>query len=133
MEILVQAFPVFAHAMSNYGILCHSPCHIFAGRAESFSCRTRIFVSVIAYLLFGLGKTVPADGMFIIFIIREVLIGLLIGFLAQLFFTAVQTAGSFIDIQIGFGIANVIDPLTGATSPVMGTSSTSLSCCCFSG
>ncbi|MDQ0193476.1 flagellar biosynthetic protein FliR [Paenibacillus wynnii] len=32
----------------------------------------------------------------------------------------IQTAGSFIDIQIGFGIANVIDPMTGASSPILG-------------
>ncbi|MNC12746.1 Flagellar biosynthetic protein FliR [compost metagenome] len=33
---------------------------------------------------------------------------------------AIQTAGSFIDIQIGFGIANVIDPMTGTSAPVIG-------------
>jgi flagellar biosynthetic protein FliR len=44
----------------------------------------------------------------------------LLGFLAYLFFTAVQIAGSFMDIQIGFGIANVIDPMTGASAPLLG-------------
>nr|WGD86735.1 flagellar biosynthetic protein FliR [Bacillus subtilis] len=35
---------------------------------------------------------------------------------------AVQIAGSFIDFQMGFSIANVIDPQTGAQSPLIGTS-----------
>lgn len=51
---------------------------------------------------------------------REVLIGLLLGFIGYLMFMAIQTAGSFIDIQIGFGIANVIDPMTGTSAPILG-------------
>ncbi|MBE1446416.1 flagellar biosynthetic protein FliR [Paenibacillus sp. OAS669] len=37
-----------------------------------------------------------------------------------MFFQILLIAGAFIDIQMGFGIANVIDPMTGAQSPVMG-------------
>src|SRR5699024_7141617 len=33
---------------------------------------------------------------------------------------AVQIAGGFIDFQMGFAIANVIDPQTGAQSPLIG-------------
>lgn len=38
----------------------------------------------------------------------------------SLFFSVIQMAGSFIDLQVGFGIANVLDPMTGATAPVLG-------------
>ena len=34
--------------------------------------------------------------------------------------SAVQIAGSFIDFQMGFAVANVIDPQTGAQSPLVG-------------
>ena len=34
--------------------------------------------------------------------------------------SAIQIAGGFIDFQMGFAIANVIDPQTGAQSPLMG-------------
>lgn len=53
-------------------------------------------------------------------VIREVLIGILLGFVAYLFFTVTQIAGSFVDMQMGFGIANVVDPMTGAQSPILG-------------
>ena len=33
---------------------------------------------------------------------------------------AIQVAGSFIDLQIGFAIANIIDPNTGIQSPLTG-------------
>ena len=34
--------------------------------------------------------------------------------------SAIQIAGSFIDFQMGFAIANIIDPQTGAQSPLIG-------------
>lgn len=39
---------------------------------------------------------------------------------AYVFIMAIQIAGGLIDFQIGFAIANVIDPQTGAQSPILG-------------
>lgn len=52
--------------------------------------------------------------------IRETLIGLSIGLVAFIIITAIQVAGGFIDFQMGFAIANVIDPQTGTQSPLIG-------------
>jgi len=49
----------------------------------------------------------------IILFSTEVIIGLIIAFAVQLIFSAFQIAGSIIDVQIGFGLANVIDPQNG--------------------
>ena len=68
----------------------------------------------------GMDKPIPMDGEYVLLIIREMLIGVLLGFLAYIFFTVVQTAGSFMDMQIGFSMASVIDPLTGVSSPMLG-------------
>ncbi|MEQ6375340.1 flagellar biosynthetic protein FliR [Bacillaceae bacterium S4-13-56] len=57
---------------------------------------------------------------FILLIIKEALIGLLIGLIAYIILSAIQIAGGFIDFQMGFAIANVIDPQTGAQSPLIG-------------
>ncbi|MDE8685715.1 flagellar biosynthetic protein FliR, partial [Adlercreutzia rubneri] len=40
--------------------------------------------------------------------------------LAAILMAAMQIAGGLIDFQIGFAIANVIDPQTGAQSPLLG-------------
>ncbi|MFO1445922.1 flagellar type III secretion system protein FliR [Bacillus sp. Bva_UNVM-123] len=53
-------------------------------------------------------------------IMKEALVGLTIGFVAYMILAAIQIAGGFIDFQMGFAIANVIDPQTGAQSPLMG-------------
>ena len=50
----------------------------------------------------------------------ELLVGFLIAFLAQLMFAAAQFAGQLIDIQMGFGMANVIDPMTSAQVTLVG-------------
>src|SRR5699024_2780403 len=51
---------------------------------------------------------------------KEALVGLLIGLIAYIILSAVQIAGGFIDFQMGFAIANVVDPQTGAQSPLIG-------------
>lgn len=63
---------------------------------------------------------VQEDLSLILLIFREALIGLLLGFVGYLMFMVIQAAGSFIDMQIGFSIANVIDPMSGASSPLLG-------------
>ena len=60
------------------------------------------------------------DGLFLLLVLKEAMVGLIIGFFAYMLFSAVQTAGGFIDFQMGFSMANVIDPQTGAQSPLMG-------------
>ena len=53
-------------------------------------------------------------------IVLELLVGFLIGFIVFLIFAAMQLAGQFIDLRMGFRIANVFDPLTGESSPIIG-------------
>ena len=62
----------------------------------------------------------PADTISLVLaVIREVLIGLVIGFTAQLFFAGVQYAGELISAQMGFGLATLIDPSFNEQSTVV--------------
>ncbi|KIL44901.1 flagellar biosynthesis protein FliR [Jeotgalibacillus soli] len=60
------------------------------------------------------------DGQYILLIIKEAIVGLFIGLIAYIVLSAIQIAGGLIDFQMGFAMANVIDPQTGAQSPLMG-------------
>lgn len=60
------------------------------------------------------------DETFILLVLKEALVGLMIGFVAYMILSAIQIAGGFIDFQMGFAIANVIDPQTGVQNPLMG-------------
>ena len=57
----------------------------------------------------------------LIVLISEIMIGLLMGYVAQLLFHAIQLAGQSIDMQMGFGIVNVMDPQSGLQVPLIGT------------
>lgn len=59
--------------------------------------------------------------LLLLLVIKEVLVGLIIGYVCMLVFSAIQTAGQFIDMQIGFSIVNVLDPMTGFHMPVLGS------------
>ncbi|HIS29784.1 MAG TPA: flagellar type III secretion system protein FliR [Candidatus Avamphibacillus intestinigallinarum] len=60
------------------------------------------------------------DGFYLFLLMKEALVGLAIGLFAYIILSAIQIAGGFIDFQMGFAIANVIDPQTGAQSPLTG-------------
>ncbi len=64
--------------------------------------------------------TISVDGFYYMLIIKEAMVGLFIGFIAYVIVSVIQIAGAFIDFQMGFAIANVIDPQTGAQSPLVG-------------
>ncbi|NJD02745.1 MAG: flagellar type III secretion system protein FliR [Ruminiclostridium sp.] len=51
-------------------------------------------------------------------IIKEFIVGITIGFVAYLVFTAIYVAGEIIDMQIGFGVVNVIDPISNIQVPI---------------
>lgn len=52
--------------------------------------------------------------------ISEFLIGIIIGFIAFTYFTAIYLAGTIIDIQMGFGMVNIMDPQTNIQMPLAG-------------
>ncbi|MDF0725172.1 flagellar biosynthetic protein FliR [Cytobacillus sp. S13-E01] len=63
---------------------------------------------------------ISIDGFYFMLVIKEAMVGLAIGLIAFMVISAIQIAGGFIDFQMGFAIANVIDPQTGAQSPLIG-------------
>ncbi|WP_203362318.1 flagellar biosynthetic protein FliR [Bacillus sp. REN10] len=93
-----------------------------------FSYRTipamhRIGFAVVLSWMMYYALEVPAldiNGEYFLLIMKEALVGLIIGFIAYMILAAVQIAGGFIDFQMGFAIANVIDPQTGVQSPLIG-------------
>lgn len=60
------------------------------------------------------------DFEILIIIIRELIIGIIIGYISYLFFSAFYIAGQIVDTQIGFGMVNVLDPQHNIQIPIMG-------------
>jgi flagellar biosynthetic protein FliR len=121
MQTIAQLLPsfllIFCRITAFFAV---APIYSFRSIPNSFKVGLAVFVSLLITSAMGVQDDLIFNGGYIMLILREILIGLMLGFTAYLMFTVVQVAGSFIDIQMGFGIVNVIDPMTGAQSPIMG-------------
>ncbi|KYG35043.1 flagellar biosynthetic protein FliR [Alkalihalobacillus trypoxylicola] len=87
---------------------------------NTFKVGISIFLAWI--MVFTIDNPIIAiDTTYFFLIIKEALVGLMVGLIATIMLYAVQTAGGFIDMNMGFLIANVVDPQTGAQSPLIGS------------
>jgi flagellar biosynthetic protein FliR len=64
----------------------------------------------------------PLNGLgdLVVAILAQFFVGLVFGFVAFLLFTGIQFAGEVIDIQIGFAVVNIVNPLTSQSVTVIG-------------
>jgi flagellar biosynthetic protein FliR len=53
-------------------------------------------------------------------VLAQAFVGLVFGFVAYLLFTGIQFAGQVVDLQIGFAIANIINPQTSQNVTIIG-------------
>jgi flagellar biosynthetic protein FliR len=81
-----------------------------------------LFVTYIVFAAYN-PKTPPQySGIpeFAVLCIKELLFGLVIGYVTTLFFSLVNTSGEVMDMQMGFGMVNVFDVLSNISVPVTG-------------
>ncbi|SDH43106.1 flagellar biosynthetic protein FliR [Pseudomonas flavescens] len=55
-----------------------------------------------------------------VLIAQEILVGVMLGFMLQLFFHAFVVAGQILAMQMGLGFASMVDPTNGVSVPVIG-------------
>ncbi len=60
-------------------------------------------------------------GVYLMMLLREGFIGLVLGFITDMFFYTVQMAGEIMDMQAGLGMAKVFDPATNIQMSIMGS------------
>lgn len=59
----------------------------------------------------GAPATVPSHvSELLLTVVREIGVGLLLGFVARLFFAAIEFAGQIVGLQMGLGIVSILDP-----------------------
>jgi flagellar biosynthetic protein FliR len=81
-----------------------------------------MFIAMVALPgVVAAGYPLPASGLqYGLLLIGEALLGALLGLLVLLAFTALRLAGQFISLPIGFGVAELLDPVSGRQSPMLG-------------
>ncbi|WAA10729.1 flagellar biosynthetic protein FliR [Fervidibacillus albus] len=120
MDGFINIFPVFLLVLIRV-VSFFMTIPIFSYRAVPirFKIGFATFLAVILSLSIE-AKPIEIDGVFLLLAMKEALVGLVLGLFGYIIMSAVQVAGGFIDFQMGFAIANVIDPQTGAQSPIIG-------------
>ncbi len=123
MEYLVYHFQIFFLIMIRMNsMMIVAP--FYSSGVIPFRIRTVIsfLITIVIFpVVAKLGYAVPADtGAYLLLILKEVFIGLFIGFLVSLIFTAFQLAGEYYSVLVGFGISEVFDPLAQVSIPLLG-------------
>lgn len=101
---LLAAMPLFGGA----GV----PIHVRAGLAA--------LVAMVLFPVVPLGPAPVEPVALVLLAAQELAVGLAIGFIVALFMYALQVAGQLVDVPIGFGMVNVLDPNFGGQIPIMG-------------
>lgn len=81
-----------------------------------------VFLTIIVFPIVTL-KAAPVsfEVIELLFLIsREVITGLIIGFLTSIMFYGIQMGGHLVGIQMGFGIINVVDPMSDLQISIVG-------------
>ena len=121
MELITQYFPAFLLVFCRItSFMVVAPIFSTKSVPNIVKIGLSFFISYIVFMQVGFNDRVVADGNFIFSIMKEVLAGLIIGYVCTLFFSVVQTSGALMDMQMGMSMANIVDPLTGLSAPLMG-------------
>ncbi len=80
-----------------------------------------LFLAVILVPMVNIPETLELSHFYIMLFIsaKELMTGMMIGFICYLFLSSVYLAGHIIDMEIGFSIASVINPQDDTEIPVM--------------
>lgn len=104
------------------GLFIIAPVFAHASVPAQFKAWFAFAVTLVVYPMVS-QTSISAPGEvteFALVIVRELLVGFVVGYVALLLFAAAQYAGELIDTQIGFGMANLVDPSFGAQVTVVG-------------
>jgi len=97
-------------------------CPPFNSPAVPIRVRVGIAAAVSFVIADELGgeATSLALGPFLLALLTQVLAGLALGFTVYVLFSAIQAAGDLIDLQVGFSLGEVLDPLSGTSAAPTG-------------
>jgi len=83
-----------------------------------------IMITLVTFPVIVEKTTVTAPESILMFggaVAQEMFIGWLIGFIAFVVFAAINMSGKIMDMQVGFSVANVMDPTSGQQAPLIGS------------
>ena len=116
-----QAAAFILILMRTAGLFLTSPLFASQNIPGLLKAAWALLTAMLLFAVATIPPDVPVGGAaFGMAVAKEMLVGFLIGTVAMLMFAGIQLAGQVIDIQMGLGMVNIIDPLTSTQVSVMG-------------
>lgn len=103
------------------GVFIQAP--ILSSRSVSTQLKTAmaVWIAIALWFVVPLSGNLPTSiPFFILALVSEVAIGFMIGFICNIIFIAVQSAGEIMDLQMGLSVATALDPVFGSVISVVG-------------
>jgi flagellar biosynthetic protein FliR len=124
MEILGPQFQIFTLVFARF-LALFSVAPGYSGDSLPFFSRFALaFISAaIITPVADMPESLVRDleRAYILIVLEQAVIGIFIGIAMQFLFAAYQLAGEFFSVQMGFGISEVLDPMSQVSMPVIGT------------
>lgn len=122
MDVILQLLPAFLLVFIRLtGFFVTAPIFATKGVPNQFKIAFAFLLAVISFSYVPATQQIPLDLTFIMYVLKEALIGVILGFICELLFYTIQVAGGLMDMQMGFAMANVIDPRSGIHIPITGS------------
>lgn len=120
-EVFLEALPIFLLIFCRVtAFFVVTPIFNHKSVPAIFKIGLGFFISLIVFSMHSSSQMLIIDVQYMLLIVREVLIGIMMGFIVYIMFVTVQTAGGIIDMKLGFAMANIVDPVSGVTVPLFG-------------
>ncbi|MFT8871351.1 MAG: flagellar biosynthetic protein FliR [Sporolactobacillus sp.] len=119
--VIFNAIPAFLLILVRIAsFLVTAPIFSYRSIPAQVKIGLAVALSVLIDLTLFKATAVPLNADFILLVLKETLVGLSLGFVAAILMYAVHFAGSVIDLQMGFAIANTISPENNMSTPLSG-------------
>ncbi|HSH35674.1 flagellar biosynthetic protein FliR, partial [Schnuerera sp.] len=119
-DLLLDKFETFLLVLvRTSGIFIVSPFFSSQNVPNSLKAGFSFILSILLTLSLDISLVI-LETTFVVLVVKELMVGLIIGFISYAFFSTFYVMGQIIDMKIGFGMVNVIDPQHRVQIPVMG-------------
>lgn len=124
-ELLQNHIALFLLMLTrNTGIFIISPFFGGMNTPVYFRAGLAFVITVLLFPMLDENARVSAPAsvlMYTFWVLMELFVGWLIGFVAYISLAAITMAGKVMDMQAGFAIVNVMDPTSGQQMPLIGS------------
>lgn len=123
MPDLNQLSIFFLVLLRALAFMMSGPLMSFGGIPAVFKIGFSMALAVVTYPLVGLDNqvNVPGDAWgYGLAVVSETAFGLLLGVTVTIILNSIRMAGQFIDIQIGYSMASLVDPVNNVQNTLLG-------------